>query len=323
MNVYNLLITGQEGAWDGADYVFDLSRYLESTDDDLKAEFGPLDDDARTKLTSLPTLFAYEAPVNAPARVGWIQSIQRRDSKIRITFQFDSALAPIPPEKIEAMAWDLEIGGWELNRTHWAMKKADLLGALNRVVSGAVGAGVPPYASKQMIAAAEVVALTQLAPERDLEAVARAVRDAIEKNAPVSGLDRLHTFCTTLVRSLCKKRGITTPHDKPLHSLFGEYVKSLRGAGQIESEMTERILKSSISVLESFNDVRNNQSLAYDNVLLDHNEALLIFHHVIDLLRFVKELEDRLRRREEAQGTGADKGGAPQNDEASHDSTRR
>jgi hypothetical protein len=31
--------------------------------------------------------------------------------------------------------------------------------------------------------------------------------------------------------------------------------------------MTERILKSSISVLDFFNDVRNNKSLAHDNLV--------------------------------------------------------
>jgi hypothetical protein len=87
--------------------------------------------------------------------------------------------------------------------------------------------------------------------------------------------------------------------------MFGEYVKSLRAAAQIESEMTERILKSSISILEAFNDVRNNQSVAHDNSMLNHNEAQLIVHHVIDVLRFVRDIEDRLRRREEAQGTAA------------------
>ena len=59
--------------------------------------------------------------------------------------------------------------------------------------------------------------------------------------------------------------------------------------------MTERILKTSISVMESFNDVRNNHSLAHDNALLNHNEALLIFNHVVNALRFVQELEAQLR----------------------------
>jgi hypothetical protein len=114
------------------------------------------------------------------------------------------------------MTWHLEIGSWELSRTHWAVKKADLLAAV-RAPPNEAAATAPPYDSKRTTTAAEVAALTLLAPERDLEAVARPVRDAIERNEPAAGLDRLHTFVSALVRSLCEKRGIATPPDKPLH----------------------------------------------------------------------------------------------------------
>ncbi len=58
--------------------------------------------------------------------------------------------------------------------------------------------------------------------------------------------------------------------------------------------MTERILKSSISVLDAFNDVRNNQSLAHDNPVLNRNESLLIFNHVTSATRFVWALEQSI-----------------------------
>lgn len=44
--------------------------------------------------------------------------------------------------------------------------------------------------------------------------------------------------------------------------------------------MTECILKSSISTLEAFNRVRNEQSFAHDNSILNYDESLLIFNHV-------------------------------------------
>ena len=98
------------------------------------------------------------------------------------------------------------------------------------------------------------------------------------------------------VRTLCEARGIALTRDKPLHSLFGEYVRRLRETGQLESEMTARILKSTISVLEAFNDVRNNQSLAHDNPILNYDESLLIFNHVASSVRFIRALEDKLMR---------------------------
>jgi hypothetical protein len=72
-------------------------------------------------------------------------------------------------------------------------------------------------------------------------------------------------------------------------------VKRLRDAGHLESLMTERILKSSISVLEAFSDVRNNKSLAHDNPILNYEESLLIFNHVASSIRFIKSIEARTK----------------------------
>ena len=70
-------------------------------------------------------------------------------------------------------------------------------------------------------------------------------------------------------------------------------MKALRGAGIIESEMTERILKSSISIMDAFNHVRNENSLAHDNPMLNYEESLLIFNHVCSAVRFIRTLEAR------------------------------
>lgn len=158
---------------------------------------------------------------------------------------------------------------------------------------------------KQSSAVTDLDALTALSDEKDFEAVAKAVRDAIERNQPESGLDRLHTFVMKYVRTLCTQRGLTITRDKPLHSLFGEYVKRLRDSGQIESEMAVRILKSSISTLEAFNDVRNNRSLAHDNKILDYDEALLIFNHVASSIRFLRNAETKQQeQRQQAPDNG-------------------
>jgi len=140
----------------------------------------------------------------------------------------------------------------------------------------------------------ELDALTAESDKRDFETVAKAIREAIERNEPQAGLDRLHTFTIKYVRALCEGVGLAVSRDKPLHSLFGEYVKRLRDTGLVESEMTFRILKSSISTLEAFNDVRNNRSLAHDNPILSYEEALLIFNHVAASVRFLRSVTSSL-----------------------------
>ena len=48
------------------------------------------------------------------------------------------------------------------------------------------------------------------------------------------------------------------------NSLLGEFANDLRQKGMIQSKMTAEILKSSARVLDEFNQVRNNQTLAHD-----------------------------------------------------------
>ena len=148
--------------------------------------------------------------------------------------------------------------------------------------------------------------LKESAPVPDLEAIrpntadkifevlAKSVRESINRNEPETGLDRLHAFLVKYLRVLCEKHGISIEYEKPLHSLMGEYVKALRTEGLIESDMTERILKYNISILDAFNRVRNEQSYAHPNqVVLNYNESLLVFSHITSLVRFIQAIEPK------------------------------
>lgn len=137
----------------------------------------------------------------------------------------------------------------------------------------------------------ELDAITAIIDDRTFEALAKSVREAIENNEPESGLDRLHTFVVKYVSTICRNNGLTVERGKPLHSMFGEYVKHLRKEGRLESEMSERILKSCISTLEAFNHVRNEQSFAHDNPILNYDESLLIYNHVCAAIRFIESVE--------------------------------
>lgn len=142
----------------------------------------------------------------------------------------------------------------------------------------------------------EIEALKPNADDRDFEALARAVKEYIKRNEPETGLDRLHTFVVKYVRNLCVENGISVERSKPLHSAFGEYVKSLRTRGLLETDMTERILKSNISVLDAFNKVRNEHSQAHDNPIVSYLEALLIFNNVVSLIRFLDTIEKKAKK---------------------------
>ena len=152
----------------------------------------------------------------------------------------------------------------------------------------------------------DIKALTPNSANVAFELLAKEVRDALERNEPEAGIDRLHTFMVKYVRVLCRERDIGRERSKPLHGLFGEYVKRLRADGLIESEMTERILKSTISTLEAFNKVRNDRSLAHDNPVLSRSESLLIFNHVASVVRFIAALEEDRPAADESGGLESD-----------------
>jgi hypothetical protein len=127
--------------------------------------------------------------------------------------------------------------------------------------------------------------------ESTFRALAKSVRQAIDDNQPEAGLDRLHTYFVTYVRQVCQANGITTTRDEPAHSVLGKYVKSLKASGRIESEMTGRILTYAQATMDAFNRVRNEQSLAHPNPILNYHEALLIFNHVVSIVNFIRAIE--------------------------------
>lgn len=127
--------------------------------------------------------------------------------------------------------------------------------------------------------------------DETFEKLAVNIKQCIHNNQPETALDRLHTFVIKYIRELCKKHEIAFDKDTPLHSLFGMYVKYLNSSKKVESEMTIRILKSSISVLEAFNNVRNDSSFAHDNSILNYNESLLIFNDTANVIRFIEGIE--------------------------------
>jgi hypothetical protein len=130
---YNLLMSANEAAWTGTSWVMEYDRVFEYTNPHVKQQFQALDDAALAALLALPTLFAYEKYVGLAARVGRITGITRQQKEFAFTFNFDTAVAPIPQETLMQMLPALDIDPkFEVNRSHWAVKNVDLAGVLHR-----------------------------------------------------------------------------------------------------------------------------------------------------------------------------------------------
>lgn len=133
-------------------------------------------------------------------------------------------------------------------------------------------------------------ALDQFKRDETLEELLAAIERDINANKPEAALDRLHTYCMKRFAHLLENRGVLCDWNDPLHSRVGKYLKELQREISLH-EISERIIKSSISIFEQFNDVRNHQSFAHDNTLIGKAEARFIFDAISAILRFIKSFE--------------------------------
>jgi hypothetical protein len=133
-------------------------------------------------------------------------------------------------------------------------------------------------------------AIERFTQSETLDELVAAIQRDIAANKPQAVLDRLHTYCMKKFAHLIEARGGTCDKDDPLHSRAGKYIKALEAEKQLQPIST-RIMKSSISIFEEFNNIRNNRSLAHDNELIDMQEARFIFDAISCVLRFVRSIE--------------------------------
>ena len=133
-------------------------------------------------------------------------------------------------------------------------------------------------------------ALHKFAQNETLDELIKAIQRDIAANKPQAALDRLHTYCMKKFAHLLKLHGSGCEREEPLHSRVGRYVKLLEAGSKLQP-ISARIMKSSITVFDDFNSIRNNKSLAHDNELVGLHEARFIFDAISNVLRFVRSLE--------------------------------
>lgn len=113
--------------WSGNDGFVDFpkDRFLEYTEDHLVNQFKSLDENVTNTLKTLPTLFAVEHE-GADTRIGKINCIEVYAKKLRIHYTFDEKQSLLTNGVLESPELKINTDGWELYRTHWALKDSNL-----------------------------------------------------------------------------------------------------------------------------------------------------------------------------------------------------
>jgi hypothetical protein len=128
--LYNFLVTAQENAWDSPAYEYDRGRFGEYTSPGLRERFATLTAQNIGELKSYPALFAYEGE-ERDVRVGYLRRIKERVGSVFIEYEFEPEISAIPFYKIAPLKSRFDIGNWEMNRTHWALKDENLFEVLH------------------------------------------------------------------------------------------------------------------------------------------------------------------------------------------------
>lgn len=137
--------------------------------------------------------------------------------------------------------------------------------------------------------------------EESFDTLSSDIQDAIRKNEPTLVLDRLHTYSVRYIRKLCNAHAIPITDDRgkkhALHSLVGMLVKRYRDENVFQSDFVNQSLKMSISVFERFNAIRNDQSYAHDNEVLNNAEATYVISVITATLQLFRDIESQSGKR--------------------------
>jgi hypothetical protein len=128
-HMYNLLVSGNSEAWDGKKFSFNITRCVretEGTSEDLAKRFGSLNAETIDKLQHLPCVFAYEEHCKKSPRIGWLKSIKKRTREVFLECEYITEKYWINDSYFRSIQFNLDIYGWELSRTHWAIKNVNL-----------------------------------------------------------------------------------------------------------------------------------------------------------------------------------------------------
>ncbi|MDR2562014.1 MAG: abortive infection family protein [Holophagales bacterium] len=130
--------------------------------------------------------------------------------------------------------------------------------------------------------------------EETLSALLEDINRSLAANQPTLVLDRLHTFSTKLLRCMCVDNGINVKDDTgkhlPLHSLAGMLKKIYAQKAIFQSRFTLLAIQNSVSLFESYNEIRNNRSFAHDNEILNNIEAAFAVRIMADFITFIDKI---------------------------------
>lgn len=182
-------------------------------------------------------------------------------------------------------------------------KNIELLTKENAILKELIGRALKPSSSGFLVRNVDFLQVensfdVELPKEQgeNFEVLSTDIHDALSKDEPSLVLDRLHTYSSKYLREICAKHSIPVKNvdgnHYPLHSLAGSLAKYYSNNHLFQSDFAEQALKMSISTFEKYNAIRNTQSYAPDNVVLNKAEATYVVTVVTATLTLIHKVEN-------------------------------
>jgi HEPN domain-containing protein len=125
--MYNLLISADQNSWEGPPFEIDLARCIrEYTDREIVEKYQHLTEAIIRKIKRLPCLFAYETQCEKAPKFGLIRNVLIRRNLVSIEYDIIDLEPFLTYQDLTELSFRLDINGWELSRTHWAIKNINL-----------------------------------------------------------------------------------------------------------------------------------------------------------------------------------------------------
>lgn len=127
--MFNLFISSGDESWTSSPAEIDKDRFLEYTNTDIQERYRELSPEKIEEIKSFPCLFVTENET-VPSKVGYLTNLRVRQNAILIDFEFEDRISDLPCGKVRELGLEIDLGNWELSRTHWALKNESLLNIL-------------------------------------------------------------------------------------------------------------------------------------------------------------------------------------------------
>lgn len=121
----NLFISGGSNEWESTPAFFERSRCLtEYILPEYKEKFGDLSDENIEAIKKFPCVFTNEQGHKKDAYIGKINDVVIRQTNVKIDYELTGEV--IRFDDFVNLSELLDLGRWELNRTHWTIKKINI-----------------------------------------------------------------------------------------------------------------------------------------------------------------------------------------------------